>query len=56
MAESARLRDALAQIHEDELVALTRDLVRIPSVHVEIRELIEAAKIYTASSLNYLKG
>ena len=32
MAEGARLRDALAQIHEDELVALTRDLVRIPSV------------------------
>ena len=32
MAEGARLRDALAQIHEDELVALTRDLVRLPSV------------------------
>jgi len=32
VAEGARLRDALAQIHEDELVALTRDLVRIPSV------------------------
>lgn len=32
MAEGARLRDALAQVHQDELVALTRDLVRIPSV------------------------
>ena len=32
MAEGARLHDALAQVHQDELVALTRDLVRIPSV------------------------
>src|SRR5205823_1716101 len=32
VAERARLRAVLAQIHEDELVALTRDLVRIPSV------------------------
>ena len=32
MADGARLRDALAHIHEDELIALTRDLVRIPSV------------------------
>jgi succinyl-diaminopimelate desuccinylase len=32
VAESARLHDALAQVHQDELVALTRDLVRIPSV------------------------
>ena len=32
MAARARLRDALRQVHEDELVALTRDLVRIPSV------------------------
>jgi succinyl-diaminopimelate desuccinylase len=32
VAEGARLRDALGQVHEDELVALTRDLVRIPSV------------------------
>ncbi|HMH49847.1 MAG TPA: M20 family metallopeptidase [Candidatus Acidoferrum sp.] len=32
MADRARLRDALTQVHEDELVALTRDLVRIPSV------------------------
>jgi succinyl-diaminopimelate desuccinylase len=34
VADSARLRDALTRIHEDELVALTRDLVRIPSVIV----------------------
>ena len=32
MADGARLRAALAQVHEDELIALTRDLVRIPSV------------------------
>ena len=32
MADRARLRDALGAIHQDELVALTRDLVRIPSV------------------------
>jgi succinyl-diaminopimelate desuccinylase len=32
VADRARLRDALRQVHEDELVALTRDLVRIPSV------------------------
>jgi succinyl-diaminopimelate desuccinylase len=32
VADGARLRDALAQVHEDELIALTRDLVRIPSV------------------------
>ena len=32
MADRARLRDALRQVHQDELVALTRDLVRIPSV------------------------
>ena len=32
MAEGARLRAALAQVHADELIALTRDLVRIPSV------------------------
>ena len=32
MADRARLRDALTRVHEDELVALTRDLVRIPSV------------------------
>ena len=32
MADRARLRDALTQVHQDELVALTRDLVRIPSV------------------------
>ena len=32
MVEGAPLREVLAQIHEDELVALTRDLVRIPSV------------------------
>jgi succinyl-diaminopimelate desuccinylase len=34
VADGARLRDALARVHEDELVALTRDLVRIPSVIV----------------------
>jgi len=32
VVEGAPLREVLAQIHEDELVALTRDLVRIPSV------------------------
>jgi succinyl-diaminopimelate desuccinylase len=32
VSDGARLRDALAQVHEDELIALTRDLVRIPSV------------------------
>ena len=32
MADGARLRAALAQVHADELIALTRDLVRIPSV------------------------
>jgi len=32
VAEGARLRAALAQVHADELIALTRDLVRIPSV------------------------
>jgi succinyl-diaminopimelate desuccinylase len=32
VADRARLRDALGRVHEDELVALTRDLVRIPSV------------------------
>jgi succinyl-diaminopimelate desuccinylase len=32
VTNGARLRDALARVHEDELVALTRDLVRIPSV------------------------
>jgi succinyl-diaminopimelate desuccinylase len=32
VAGRARLPDALRQVHEDELVALTRDLVRIPSV------------------------
>ena len=32
MVDGARLRDALAQVHEAELIALTRDLVRIPSV------------------------
>jgi succinyl-diaminopimelate desuccinylase len=32
VARRARLREALGQVHEDELVALTRDLVRIPSV------------------------
>jgi succinyl-diaminopimelate desuccinylase len=32
VADRARLREALARVHEDELVALTRDLVRIPSV------------------------
>jgi succinyl-diaminopimelate desuccinylase len=32
VADGARLRAALAQVHEDELIALTRDLVRIPSV------------------------
>jgi len=32
VTDRARLRDALSQVHQDELVALTRDLVRIPSV------------------------
>jgi succinyl-diaminopimelate desuccinylase len=32
VADGARLGAALAQVHEDELIALTRDLVRIPSV------------------------
>jgi len=32
VTHGARLRDALAQVHDDELIALTRDLVRIPSV------------------------
>jgi succinyl-diaminopimelate desuccinylase len=32
VAGRARLPDALRQVHQDELVALTRDLVRIPSV------------------------
>ena len=32
MADRARLRAALSEVHQDELVALTRDLVRIPSV------------------------
>jgi succinyl-diaminopimelate desuccinylase len=32
VVDRARLRAALGQVHEDELVALTRDLVRIPSV------------------------
>jgi succinyl-diaminopimelate desuccinylase len=32
VADGARLRAALAQVHADELIALTRDLVRIPSV------------------------
>jgi len=32
VADGACLRAALAQVHEDELIALTRDLVRIPSV------------------------
>jgi hypothetical protein len=53
VAEGARLRDALAQIPEDELVALTRDLVR---KHVAITELVDAARSYAASSLNCLKG
>jgi succinyl-diaminopimelate desuccinylase len=32
VTDGPRLRDALAQVHQDELIALTRDLVRIPSV------------------------
>jgi succinyl-diaminopimelate desuccinylase len=32
VAQGGRLRDALAQVHDDELIALTRELVRIPSV------------------------
>jgi acetylornithine deacetylase/succinyl-diaminopimelate desuccinylase-like protein len=64
VGEGARLRDALAQIHEDELVALTRDLVRIPSVvkagDPDGNEAAVAAFVerwFTkAASLNYLKG
>ena len=47
------LADVLSHVDDAELIELSRDVVRIPSV--EISELIDAAKIYVASSLSFLE-